>query len=564
MNKILILGLICLSLNTYSQTQEYSGTYKGKKTSGKALYTYIQQSDSRVFDGIFRYKSEYLTISGHFKDNLKTGLWEMTNTMKTDYVCKNCYNSVKGGYVNGLLSGEWIYQIHSEENAYNANDLTNPQKVKKADIIYRVNFSNGKFSGVFDTRGAKGAFNENGLINGPWKVVDSDGNVINYEFSNGVLIKYTKTNYSTGDVLEKWSNLYDIEKIRSNLDTNTNISLVDGQFYRLDRPNTNTEESNFPYKLDNLFEAINFWFDYQGFEYLFEIERGSKPPKADYYIQVEVLKKETAEKLIANSNNHLFVAYLREKKQEEEREEQRKIEELSKYGPLDVVRTSLPLGAKITIAKNAVFSIILKNEGGRTLSHVRCTVSGERNGFVTRNNIAYFDTIAPQQEVEIKDFSVFVPGNYKSGDTLFFKIKIDNSARAMESKFHIIVGTQNLKIVGCPFEIRWKPYLNSRCDFKKGGKMECWVKNNSEFSFKNLTFTLQTYDGILLPNRFNIPVIDSGQEIELFKAGDDYAFEIQSNRKLIKVNFTLMNNELQCSKTIEITEYSPKTSMKQK
>jgi hypothetical protein len=175
--------------------QTYNGKFKHIYSDGIVRYQYFENEQGEwIPDGFFQFDEAFgnYKIKGQYIDGRKSGNWVYSTKSTT----------ITYSFNNGLLNGQW-------KSVY--NNMT-----RSESII--ANFDNGRLVGKFsidkiaDDWGwdakVTGQFNDNGFLDGLWVV--KYGQKIPREakfiFKHGVLMNYFDRDLSTGE-LEKHSNV---------------------------------------------------------------------------------------------------------------------------------------------------------------------------------------------------------------------------------------------------------------------------------------------------------------------------------------------------------------------
>ncbi len=218
----IIIFFLTISLNAQT-IKTYNGPYsvRDKGVKGSATYKYYENDQSeRIYNGTFTFNGkifdEYtgtklatVIIKGEFKDNKRIGQW-YASTRGTD---GKQSTEITANYIDGMLNGACKYK-----------DISNGSGISRITTI-TCNFKNHKFFGNFAETslvGGKvyseqinGSFDENGFMNGKWKIKylsSSNANTVNElatipkiedyrEYSHGVCYKNVVKLLSTGEIL---------------------------------------------------------------------------------------------------------------------------------------------------------------------------------------------------------------------------------------------------------------------------------------------------------------------------------------------------------------------------
>lgn len=216
-NSIAILLLIS-NFSSFAQTIK---TYNGNYEEGIATYSYFENENyERIFNGIFKYSniSNYynLNIQGQYKNNKKEGTWKATTDKPYDY-----NETFFCNYKDGNLNGECSY-------------LRVNKKTKKVDRKITTQFKNnimiGTFNTVFDddfkSFSISFSLNENGYIDGEFKINDKKGYEEIRKYKNGFLFWHLVRENSTGKILKKMDRESFVDYIISRTDSSKNTIYI--------------------------------------------------------------------------------------------------------------------------------------------------------------------------------------------------------------------------------------------------------------------------------------------------------------------------------------------------
>ncbi len=203
------LILAFLPIFSFAQTVQ---TYKGAYGVGTAEYSYTENDKlQRMLTGRFVY-SDTLNIAGRgdcavgmtgmYVDDKKSGPW----VCSVKGIDNESNETVTGPYKDGQKMGLWTHRISAGDK-----DI----KVATASF-YRNTFKNA-FSytyepvepvGVYKKLNVVGAFDDNGMYDGEWKVTYTNMNDVVYEdimrYQHGVLAFRLKRELETGNELERF------------------------------------------------------------------------------------------------------------------------------------------------------------------------------------------------------------------------------------------------------------------------------------------------------------------------------------------------------------------------
>jgi hypothetical protein len=191
MKQVLTLAILFLySLATSQELKTYSGPFE----SGKATYSYIENTNSdRIYDGNFSYTGNPYSVVGKFKSNLRTGKWKISainKIYKNDKSRIQVTTSIFGAYKDGTLDSTWNYS----NSIKTFNPKTKKFNPKPLKIVSKASFKNKHFVGNLSyqigqgsTTSFTGQFTENGFPDGLW-VRKSALETEEWRFLNGVLV----------------------------------------------------------------------------------------------------------------------------------------------------------------------------------------------------------------------------------------------------------------------------------------------------------------------------------------------------------------------------------------
>lgn len=206
MKTIFTIIIVVFTTNIFSQSfKTYSGEYEG----GTAIYQYTENQDyQRIFDGPFTYTANLnfirnrnigmegndFIITGQFKNNLKTGIWnykikEYLESKKSNYIS----NTIKGQFENGFKTGIWNYVTKKVIDSKSTESTIN-FSFNKSILVGKVQIGER----------VDGNIDNNGNFIGPWNI-KYDGKEYIAEFINGVFIKLIVRIIENGDIVFKYS-----------------------------------------------------------------------------------------------------------------------------------------------------------------------------------------------------------------------------------------------------------------------------------------------------------------------------------------------------------------------
>ena len=357
---ILIISLLFPSLLFAQQIKTYQGAYSGIWSSGKATYSYYENTDyERIYSGLFNYKGEHAnkvayTINGQYKNNKKEGQWTSIVNIPLGYMTfgggysikySNLKSSGSGNYKDGIKVGIWKF-----DRTVNVTFQGNSSSYIES---YNVNFENDKLIGNFNYKSTDlknnpisvviGQFDKAGYLNGEWKIKFTK-NKREFEdirrYQHGVLYWRLLRNMSTGEVIEKLDEtdfVNDFFKYHYNESTNVsspeNLLEIAKDKYSINDEYKSTIED------DRLEGLISFWnrtsdgggteIIYSG-NYLFEVEYGSKdkaifPERIINKDLYEKEKKDRIEKIRKEEERKRIEAEKRKLEEERKKREHEKL-----------------------------------------------------------------------------------------------------------------------------------------------------------------------------------------------------------------------------------------------
>lgn len=300
--------ILTFSCYTLAQTKTYNGPYKGDNVLGIAVYNYFEKDDIRVYNGSFHFVStdKTLVINGKYRNNFKNDLWTYT------------FSFAKAGFRSGTMSGKFTCNfvdgnLNGVGSFYRKTNILSSGGGFIEDTSNAL-FNNNTFSGSFYYKSnlslsdsffgknilLNGQFNSNGLCNGKWtlKYENSDSNIKyerTYLFCNGLLIRVSELNTSTGeiDVITDNSDKQDlINNFNKIYNDSLNEAIIGDKVYYLIRYSNDMEsiererlilqsqDGGIIFGKDSeLIDILSIWYDRKQFNdicYLGEIDKGWK------------------------------------------------------------------------------------------------------------------------------------------------------------------------------------------------------------------------------------------------------------------------------------------------
>lgn len=229
--QLVTLILSVLPILTIAQTVQ---TYKGAYGVGNAEYSYTENDKlQRMLTGRFVY-SDTLNIAGRgdcgvsmtgmYIDDKKSGPW----VCSIKGMDNESNETVTGPYKDGQKMGLWTHRISIGD-----------QDIKVATAsLYRNTFKNAfnytyepvEPIGVYKKLSAVGAFDDNGMYHGEWKVTYTNIDDVVYEdvmrYQHGVLAFRLKRELETGSELERFDDEQRVTAFFENLQLPDSNSVV--------------------------------------------------------------------------------------------------------------------------------------------------------------------------------------------------------------------------------------------------------------------------------------------------------------------------------------------------
>ena len=215
---------ICLIVSNctllFSQTSDHK-VYKGKYDidmnnfyTGDCEYEYEQTPSGRIFDGYFKWKSDYddsdvyhrvLRIDGNFKNDIQVGSWEweriLIDNRRDVYKRYECFRKLNFNN-KGVLDGNFeIRDLHIPGTNTSYFDISGTFKNGK---LTSVDFKSANYR-VEDAK-----WTTSGVPYGTWKISQYDkwNGWTHYDMQldeNGKVIKCGYRDSSTGDWIDKYA-----------------------------------------------------------------------------------------------------------------------------------------------------------------------------------------------------------------------------------------------------------------------------------------------------------------------------------------------------------------------
>jgi hypothetical protein len=196
--------------NVFSQQIK---TYQGPYKNGTAVYQYYDGNNyDRIYQGSFKYTSEYVSITGQYKNNEKIGLWTITKVEK-GFIDKKILikEIVTGKYINNKMNGLWTLRTNNLETKKVI--INSEVYFKEGYLIDLFKYYNSNFtldaSGNHSELSLVGKFDHDCNFDSTW-VAKYTLNGIPFEeirkFQSGLLYFYLTRNISTGESDKKYDN----------------------------------------------------------------------------------------------------------------------------------------------------------------------------------------------------------------------------------------------------------------------------------------------------------------------------------------------------------------------
>jgi hypothetical protein len=220
--------IVLLSFFQYSFSQQLK-TYQGAYKEGTATYQYYENKNyERIFQGSFKYISDYVIVIGNYDNNKRVGRWTITKTLPDgDYFLihlKGYKEVVTGNYINGDMDGLWSLKQIDEKTK---KTIKNSQVYfKKGYLIntfkYYTEFGFNDYETI--NLSMNGKYDNKGNFDSTW-VVNYKKNGIPFEdirkFNNGILYFHIIRNLSDGEITKDiHDNLESLERFGDYLNDN--------------------------------------------------------------------------------------------------------------------------------------------------------------------------------------------------------------------------------------------------------------------------------------------------------------------------------------------------------
>lgn len=199
--KVFFIFLLLIPILVYAQERKiYKGSYDFARQHGDVEYEYVEGSNGRIFDGVFKFKYGDIRMEGSFKNNIKEGTW--VYYLRDNIVSKRTFK-------NGKLEGDYISKGFSKEGShrdinvkFKDNHLVGSFEYEEYTAGYASNglFSASEISGLVKYTGQ---FDENGYATGIWIKTYKNPSGISFVekklFEEGYMSSATLYNESTGE-----------------------------------------------------------------------------------------------------------------------------------------------------------------------------------------------------------------------------------------------------------------------------------------------------------------------------------------------------------------------------
>jgi len=198
-HNLLLILLSIISSSIYSQETKTS------KTEYETYHYYEDANLNQVRSGIYSYnesrKGFKYTITGHFKNGKRTGLWlwriavvDYSPNGNNPYITSTRKLSIN--YVDGLPNGTVTASYIGKTRRMSYGSWS--QYVHKNPYSFTAHFSHGQLSGSFSANDgfnekSNGKFDSNGIAIGRFTSINllPSGGTTVQEYKNGMVIKYT-------------------------------------------------------------------------------------------------------------------------------------------------------------------------------------------------------------------------------------------------------------------------------------------------------------------------------------------------------------------------------------
>ena len=233
---VFILLLVSNLVLAQKKLKTYNGTYSMGYTDGNAVYTYYEINDERIYDGLFTFNSKGSTYTfssiGKYLDGKKNGIWttkyssssyegmpvtksELRWSRVTEYSpFKETQETTVETYDRGLLQGtKTVTKIYNNSWASPSPGKSINSNVVKFNFVENnlQSIDGQRKRGAQTTYAIKGSCIKN-YANGKW-VVGIENLSYNYNYYCGLLFSYVIRDESSGQVIEKKTELSDTSGI---------------------------------------------------------------------------------------------------------------------------------------------------------------------------------------------------------------------------------------------------------------------------------------------------------------------------------------------------------------
>lgn len=216
----LISCIVMLLANSICYSQPKFKTYSGEFQTGKATYSYYEDSETgnRIRHGSFKYTehaakggSTYdATYVGFYKNGFKDGVWTYTIIQKDVPLDGGYYQTgsirMVTTFKDGMPNGAWTYSenFKTRNKTYTRNGWYWAPFEAEPQVNIQVGYKNGVIAGEcrISTLADKatGKFDDNGFMTGKWVVKKNDDSETELEVQNGIVLSYTIRRMPQGEV----------------------------------------------------------------------------------------------------------------------------------------------------------------------------------------------------------------------------------------------------------------------------------------------------------------------------------------------------------------------------
>lgn len=201
-----VYTLFILSLPAFIYCQQIK-TYNGAFENGQATYQYFENDNfERIFQGSFSYhgttniirhrqegiKTNSVTLTGFYKNNLKNGLWEGTEDYSIGGYYAKFRTYAKGNFKDGLREGLWSYSLKIDDQG----------KLRQESGTFQ--FIKNQLTGKIKLSDIEGSFDEFGDYTGIWKIQREYKEYI-AEFVQNTFIKLIIRDVRDGKIIFKYN-----------------------------------------------------------------------------------------------------------------------------------------------------------------------------------------------------------------------------------------------------------------------------------------------------------------------------------------------------------------------